>query len=258
MHTENNLKVSSADSIAKTENDEPLASASWLAEFLAAKGFNRESVETFSNGKATLRFNGNKLTAHPCSGDRAWCADFVDADQSTIQLLLEQILKMRPFLSDAELADEKAEKKRVDAALMGIANTVREGPDTGSGIQLRRFLWSLYNGHHLVNLWRMTCVLDATRSAWVSEVFVSALVGTLKEDDIKKTLVAAGEMERWDQVQPSASHLDALREAERAIESVLRTLPPCHSHKELKHAQDALCEAEAAIRRAKEYPESES
>ena len=34
-----------------------------------------------------------------------------------------------------------------------IAVRIRSSPDTSGGVQLRRFLWSLYNMHHMVNLW---------------------------------------------------------------------------------------------------------
>ncbi len=50
------------------------------------------------------------------------------------------------------------DKQRIERALNGIAATIKEGPDTGSGVQLRRFLWSLYNQQHLINLWRMTAL----------------------------------------------------------------------------------------------------
>lgn len=238
----------------ETKVTEPLPDQPWLAGFLAAKGFDRVSAATFSNGKATLKFEGNKFTADPGTGDRSWSSNFEDADPPTVKMLIEQILKMRPFLSETDLAKERIEKQRLDQALTGIADTIREGPDTHSGVQLRRFLWSLYNGHHLVNLWRMTCVLDSKRSAWITEVFAGAFVGSLKEDDIKGALRVAGEMERWDEVHPSGDHLETIQDAERAIESVVRMLPPSRAHTELKHARESLWEAQNAIRRAKESP----
>ena len=44
---------------------------------------------------------------------------------------------------------------RHEQALNQIAQCIRDCPDTGGGVQLRRFLWSLYNQHHLVNLWTL-------------------------------------------------------------------------------------------------------
>ena len=127
----------------------------------------------------------------------------------------------------------RSEKHHIERALTGIAATIKEGPGTGSGVQLRRFLWALYNQHHLVNLWRMTAVLDSKRAGWVSEAFAGALVGSLKEDDIKRALLAAGEMERWDQVRPDTETLEKLDEAERIVSDLVRRIPPSHAHTEL-------------------------
>ena len=232
----------------------PLADQSWFADFLAAKGFYRSSPTTFTNGKASLHVDGTNFTADPGTGDKTWHGDLAQADRETIRLMLQQVLKTRPFLTAENLAQERADQQRIERALMGIAATIKEGPDTGSGVQLRRFLWSLYNPHHVINIWRMTAVLDSKRSGWVSEVFAGAFVGVLKEDDIKRALLAAGEMQRWDRVQPSDEHLEQLAEAERHVEAVLRTLPPSHAHTRFNAARQALEEAQNALRRAKESP----
>lgn len=237
--------------ISDLDNHKPLVQQTWLVAFLNEKGFERHSETTFSNGNATLTFERDRFTAHPKDSNRVWSTNLEDADPATIKLLLQQILRMRPFLSDSEIEKDRLETERGRQALIGIANTICQGPDTHSGVQLRRFLWSLYNGHHLVNLWRMISVLDAQRSAWVCEVFAGAVRGLLQEDDIKAALTNSGEMRRWDETRPSGEQLDSISEAERAIHSVLRTLAPCRSHVEFKHAYDALSEAQNAIHRAK-------
>jgi replicative DNA helicase len=63
-------------------------------------------------------------------------------------------------------------------------------------------------------------------------VFAGAFVGVLKEDDIKRALLAAGEMERWDQVRPDTEALEKLDEAERIILDLVRRTPPSHAHTE--------------------------
>jgi len=118
-------------------------------------------------------------------------------------------------------------------ALNQIAQCIRDCPDTGGGVQLRRFLWSLYNQHHLVNLWTLVSRLDGERSALVAEVLTAALVGNLKEEDIKRALVAAGEMTRWDETQPSKQTQQRLEEAENIVASLVRVLPPCRAHTDL-------------------------
>ena len=126
---------------------------------------------------------------------------------------------------------------RHEQALTKIALCIRDGPDTGGGVQLRRFLWSLYNQHHLLNLWTLVSRLDGQCSALVSEVLVAALVGNLKEDDIKRALLAAGEMTRWDETQPNDESQRRLAEAERIVGSLVRSLPPSRAHTDLVSLQ---------------------
>ena len=125
------------------------------------------------------------------------------------------------------------EPSRRELALNRIAQCIRECPDTGGGVQLRRFLWSLYNQHHLVNLWTLVSRLDPELSALVNTVLTDALVGNLKEDDIKRALVASGEMARWEQTHPDIEALRRLDEAEGDVVGLVRSLPPCRAHTEL-------------------------
>ena len=119
------------------------------------------------------------------------------------------------------------------AALAQIAECIRECPDTGGGVQLRRFLWSLYNQHHLVNLWTLVSRLDSERSALVNEVLTAALIGSLQESDIKRALLVAGEMNRWDETRPDNEALRRLEEAEHIVASLVRSLPPSRAHTDL-------------------------
>lgn len=236
---------------------ESLADQPWFVDFLAANGFAKSSPTTFIREQASLEVEGTELHADPGNGEKGWSTDFGDANPASVKAVLEQILKMRPFLSSVDLAQERIEKQSLERALAGIAATIKDGPDTGSGVQLRRFLWSLYNGHHLINLWKMTCVLDGTRGGWVSEVCAGAFVGALKEDDIKRALLVAGEMQRWDDVEPSDDHKRQIQEAIEKVEDVLKTLPPSRSHTELDAVRKSLWEAKDALRKAKENGNSE-
>jgi hypothetical protein len=234
------------------QSRQPLADQPWFQDFLADKGFIRSSPSTFARGASSLTIDGTKLHADPGNGERGWSTDFGNAGRSSVQLMLEQILKMRPFRPESDVAQEQADRQNLERALTGIANTIKDGPDTGSGVQLRRFLWSIYNQHHLVNLWRLVSVLDSTRSAWVAEVCSGALVGALKEDDIKRALLVAGEIQRWDALRPSGEQAGQIDAAVGKVDELLKAMPPSVSHTQLKRAREALWEAQEALRRAKE------
>jgi hypothetical protein len=162
--------------------------------------------------------------------------------------MVDQMLKMHAFLTDEELTQERADKKSVDRALAGIALTIKEGPDTGGGMQLRRFLWSLYNMHHVVNLWRLTAELDHERAGWVAEVFAGALSGLVKEKDLKRALQAAGEMERWEREHPGQKLLDELQEAENIVAGLMRKTPPSRAHTVLVSLLGRMAEAQQDLR----------
>jgi len=139
---------------------------------------------------------------------------------------------------------------RHEQALTKIALCIRDCPDTGGGVQLRRFLWSLYNQHHLLNLWTLVSRLDGERSVLVTEVLTAALVGNLKEDDIKRALLVAGEMARWDETQPSSETQQRLEEAESIVTSLVRSLPPSRAHTDLVSLQRRFAEVRSEWRLA--------
>jgi len=81
-----------------------LASQAWFIQLLAGKGFTKSSGNTFTNGKATIRVDGSQVTANPGGGKAGYKADFHQADQETVAFMVEQILNLRPFLTDEALA----------------------------------------------------------------------------------------------------------------------------------------------------------
>ena len=102
----------------------------------------------------------------------------------------------------------KQNPPNLQQSLIQISQAIRDNPDTGGGVQLRRFLWSLYNMHHLVNLWTLVSRLDLIHSQLVLDILATALVGNLKESDIKVALQSSGEMERWDREHPSREMME--------------------------------------------------
>ena len=75
--------------------------------------------------------------------------------------------------------------------------------------------------------------LVVEQSGLASEVLTAALVGNLKEDDIKRALLVAGEISRWEETQPNGETQRRLEEAERIVEGLARSLPPCRAHTDL-------------------------
>lgn len=145
------------------------------------------------------------------------------------------------FIGGVEL-QRKPESSRFEQAIAEIAMLIRESPDTSGGVQLRRFLWSLYNMHHTVNLWDFASRVGSELAEPVSEIIRAALAGELREDDVKKGLLLAGEMERWDSTKPNREVCECIEDAERSLISAVRRLPPCQEHTELVRMAKILSE----------------
>lgn len=137
---------------------------------------------------------------------------------------------------------------RFQQAITEIAFLIRDSPDTSGGVQLRRFLWSLYNMHHLVNLWDLASRVGGELAEPVSEIIRAALAGELHESDVKQGLLQAGEMERWDATAPSGDVLECVEDAERSLSSAVRSIPPCQEHTELVRMLDALARMRSDVR----------
>lgn len=94
---------------------------------------------------------------------------------------------------DAVSADE------LQAALDTIANALESHWSTGGGTRLRRFIWSLWNGWHLVNLFDLCSGLDYLLGDAVIVVFRAQMVGALTENHKRSVLHQSGEFARWEQ-----------------------------------------------------------
>lgn len=202
----------------------------WFLELMTERGFKKTSENAFTRGKSQIRVDGAILSARQSQGDTTYKADFSNANQESVTFMVDQMLKLPAFLSDEELDQQRAEKQRVIRALNGIAETIKEGPDTGGGVQLRQFLWSIYNMHHVVNLWRLAAELDSERGAWVAEVFAGTLSGLVKDKDIKQALQASGEMDRWDREQAGNQTLASLQDAANIVNDLAKKALPSRPH----------------------------
>lgn len=111
-----------------------------------------------------------------------------------------------------------------------LTDAIAQHPDTHSGVHLRRFLWSLYNGHHALNLGRMKDVLDRRHNAAVVEVFTAWMQGQVSEDALHHALTVSGGMDRWDAVTLGAKDRERLDDAVSAVTDLLNTVPPRPPH----------------------------
>ena len=139
---------------------------------------------------------------------------------------------------------------RFQQAITEIALLIRDSPDTSGGVQLRRFLWSLYNTHHLVNLWDLASRVGGELAEPVSEIIRAALAGELRETDVKQGLILAGEMERWDAAAPIGDVLECVEDVERFLISAVRRIPPSQEHTELVQALGELARLRSDVRAA--------
>ena len=166
------------------------------------------------------------LHAIPGDGSKAWRSELREAPPEVICQLLNVVLAAPPFLSQAELDRRVTRQRSAEEALQNIATSIREHPDTHSGQHLRRFVWSVFNGNHALNLWRMKDVLDAQHKGWVTEVFTAWMEGILPETAIRSALFESGEMDRWDTVRLRAPDQRRLVDALDAVTDLLNSVPP--------------------------------
>jgi hypothetical protein len=218
----------------------PITEHPWFRELLHHHGFERTAPGSFSNGRAKLRIEGSVLYAIPGDGSKAWRTELNGTAPEAARPLLTVVLAAPSFLSPAAL-DQRAQRQRTAGeALQKIATSIREHPDTHSGQHLRRFVWSIWNGHHALNLWRMNDVLDSQHNSWVTEVFTAWMQGFVSETAIRTALFDSGEMDRWDTVRLRAPEQRRVAEALDAVTDLINATPPGAPSRELTRANGLL------------------
>ena len=86
-------------------------------------------------------------------------------------------------------------------ALETISDYLKTGWSTGGGRRLRQFVWSLWNGYHLINLYDLSSGLDGRLTDAVIVVFNAAMVDALSEDQKRRVLKESGEFLRWEKAR---------------------------------------------------------
>ncbi|MGE3310919.1 MAG: hypothetical protein AB7O66_13195 [Limisphaerales bacterium] len=172
-----------------------LADHALIRECLKAHGFEPIGRSRFSNGRATVDFEGTRLVAVPGDGSRNWRSEVGAVPAEAIVALLNGFLATPPFLSQQEIDHRLARTHAAKIALDRIVEVIREAPDAAPSRELRRFLWSLFNGHHLINLWRLRHTLDHQQSGLATEVFTAWMNGHVPDELLRHALTDRGEME---------------------------------------------------------------
>ena len=115
-----------------------------------------------------------------------------EEQQATLNEFAQEMLRVKK-------RRESVSMKQLNEALATISNYLNTGWSTGGGRRLRQFVWSLWNGFHLINLFDFTSGLDSRLGDAVIIVFNAAMVGVLSEDQKRRVLKESGEFARWEQ-----------------------------------------------------------
>jgi hypothetical protein len=89
----------------------------------------------------------------------------------------------------------------LQTALATITDALTRHWSTGGGTRLRRFIWSLWNDWHLINLCHLCSGLDDVLGDAVLVIFRAEMVGALTEDHKRAVLQNSGEFARWEEVR---------------------------------------------------------
>lgn len=113
----------------------------------------------------------------------------------------EAIDALAAHLVAAERRRASVSAEELQAALDTITAALTHHWSTGGGTRLRRFIWSLWNEWHLVNLFDLCAGLDHELGDAVATIFHAQLVGALTEDHKRRVLASSGEFARWEQAR---------------------------------------------------------
>ena len=123
----------------------------------------------------------------------------------------EQQTALDEFAREMQRLEERKESvsvEKLDNALATITDYLKTGWNTGGGRRLRQFIWSLWNGFHLVNLYDLSSGLDGRLTDAVIVIFHAAMVDALTEDQKRRVLKESGEFARWEQVRANTPEDD--------------------------------------------------
>lgn len=122
-------------------------------------------------------------------------SDPTDEEKRAVLDTLAQHMKAVQVRRDSVTPEE------LQAALDTITKVLAHHWSTGGGTRLRRFIWSLWNGWHMVNLFDLCSGLDCELGDAVLVVFRAQMVGALSEEQKRRVLARSGEFARWEEAR---------------------------------------------------------
>lgn len=153
-------------------------------------------------------------------------------------------------LAEQQKRRESVSRNEIQNALNVMTDYLQTGWSTGGGRRLRQFVWSFWNGHHLINLCDLSSGLDGRLSDAVVVIFRAAMFGALNEESMRCLLKKSGEFARWDAASsktpededvlypPLAISTDSLRSLARSAErNDSRIAQECRAEEECETRQ---------------------
>jgi hypothetical protein len=87
----------------------------------------------------------------------------------------------------SETRQQSISGEELENAIAVTGDYLRTGWDSG-GRRLRQFVWSFWNGSHLINPYDLSCGLDARLTDAVIVLFGAAMADVLTEDQKRRIL----------------------------------------------------------------------
>lgn len=110
----------------------------------------------------------------------------------------EALNALERSVTETKQRRESVPPEELDGALETITDYLKTGWSTGGGRRLRQFVWSLWNGHHLINLFDLSSGLDNRLTDAAIIVFRAAMLDALGEQQKRGVLEKSGEFARWE------------------------------------------------------------
>ena len=117
-----------------------------------------------------------------------------EEEQATLKLFAREMQRSRA-------RRDAISQEKLDEALKTITDYLKTGWTTGGGRRLRQFIWSLWNGYHLLNLYDLSSGLDGYHTEAVIVIFHAAMVGALDEKQKRRMMKESGELARWERAR---------------------------------------------------------